>query len=258
MAMVGDLQSHERGFHAITARIANRAIPLRIWLAGDATIDRARDMAEVVLLEQLEPFYREDGRSKQRQANGFVCPRGGSCELWLPSRAIRTRLMIRAARMPNCRDLMERLNHFVTGDYATGNLGNLGRKVLHVRIFGDLHSGNILVQPSVSPRPVLIDASLYSSGHWSSDNARLLVDLLLRVRKSGVESMLWPDTAIVEAQLPQLCPYCEASVALNEWEEGPTDAFMARAVQLLPRQHIWINWVSGQKSGTGSGILGLL
>lgn len=235
MAIVGDLESHEHGFHAITAKIAGRAIPLRKWLADDPPLDRAEDMAEVVLLEQLEPFYREDGVSESE---------AGEWVRLSPGRRLRALAAIeryggalgdeRAARLPGSQQMIDRLGHFAREEYEAAGVRNLGRKVFCVRSFGDLHSGNILVQSSRIPRPVLIDASLYGTDHWSADNARLLVDLLLRVRHSGVQSMLWPSGPILDGDLPQLCPLCEAASEISLWEAEPTDAFLAHAVELLP------------------------
>lgn len=235
MGIVGELQSHERGFHAITARIANRAIPLRRWLVEDASVDRARIMAEVVLLEQLEPFYKEDGRSESKAAEWIRLSPGRKLRALAAIDRFKDALVDpRAGKLPADNGAAVNLTRFVKEEFEENFNKSLGRKVLYVRVFGDLHSENILVQPSVAPRPVLIDASLYGSGHWCSDNARLLVDLLLRARRPGVEAMLWPTKSIIEAEMPLLCPYCKISENRSEWDEKPIDAFMARAVELLP------------------------
>ena len=232
MAMVGAVGSHECGYHAIAARIANRAISLRQWLVYEATIEQARALAEVVLLEQLEPFYREDGRMEVGTEALIKMP---------PVRRLRARASLlryadaigdsRAGAQAGSEELIQRLMRFIElGELDGDFLAHLRRRAVYVQVFGDLHSENVLVQPSIHPRPVLIDASLYDRGHWSLDNSRILVDLLLRVRNPGVESMLWTDMPNSPDGVLRLCPYCETDTG---WKLTATDAFMRRAVELL-------------------------
>ena len=208
MAIIGELGTHECGYHAIAARIANRAVSLREWLVGEATIVQSEAVAEIVLKEQLEPFYREESRLEVATAD------------WIPlspAQRVRTRATVeryrgalsdpRAGGRSDSAELIERLIRFIdAGELELETRTRLEKNGVHVKVFGDLHSENILVQPGVNPRPVLIDASLYDRGHWSSDNARLLVDLLLRVRRPGVESMLWTSLSGAQENVLLLSP----------------------------------------------------
>src|SRR6185503_19047334 len=89
---------------------------------------------------------------------------------------------------------------------------------------------NVLVETGQQARPLLIDASMYGPGHWGLDSARLLVDLVLRVRRPGVPSMLWTDLAESAEFALALCRYGGGSI-------DPVDAveaFVAQVVNELP------------------------
>lgn len=235
MAIKGNLGSDGRRYHAITARTANRAVSLRKWLTDQATIEDARTVAQMVLVKQLGPLFRSDGRSESG-TNDWIALR--------PGRKLRALAAIerygnvladpRTAGTPHGGETVQLLSAFVNSNGQGAGPVNSQRSVVFTRVFGDLHSGNVLVQPDTMPLPVLIDASLYGRGHWSSDNARLLVDLLLRVRKPGVESMLWPCMAGDDEELIRLCPFCQSQESLEKPQEQATEAFIAQAVQLLP------------------------
>ena len=238
MAIVGKLGSHKSGYHAITANFvanaSNNAMPLRKWLTDMATAEQATRMAKEVLAELLEPLFHP---------NGF--PRV-SVDDWITLRSgkrLRTLAAIerygsalsdsRAGDLPDSVELMGRLSAFVHGSREIAGAPSVLADVVQVRSFGDLHSNNILVQLGVNPRPVLIDASLYGQDHWSADHVRLLVDLLLRVRNSGVESMLWPPVTDADEQVVLLCRQCQSPESLEEPRGGATDAFIAQAVRQL-------------------------
>lgn len=238
MATVGKLASHKSGYHAITANFAanasSNAIPLREWLTGVATSEQATRMAEEVLNELLEPLFSRDGVPEM------------SVDDWItlrPGRRLRTLAAIeryghvlsdsRTYGLPGSDELIERLSAFVRGDREIAGTPSALVNVVRVRSFGDLHSNNILVQLGVNPRPVLIDASLYGEDHWSADHARLLIDLLLRVRNSGVESLLWPPVTDADEQVVLLCHECPSPESVEEPGDGATGAFIAQAVRQL-------------------------
>jgi hypothetical protein len=237
MSIVGELGSHESGYHALAARVANRTASLREWLLGEATAGQAATAAEVLLLEQLEPLYREDGRRQVETAAWMQLSAG---------RRVRARASVlrygdvvgdsRAGARGDSEDVMQRLMRFIDGvELEVESLSHLRRQGTHVRVFGNLRSDNILVQPGTHPRLVLMDASFYKQDHWSSDNARLLVDLLLRVRHPGLESMLWTSMHDLDDTVNMLCPYCKMdTVQVIGFNVTPTEAFIEQAVELLP------------------------
>jgi len=62
---------------------------------------------------------------------------------------------------------------------------------LVVPAHGDLHGGNVLVRIDSHPQPLIIDLSSFGDHHWAFDPARLMVDIMLRILDSTVESHLW-------------------------------------------------------------------
>jgi hypothetical protein len=62
------------------------------------------------------------------------------------------------------------------------------------------------MQAGPLPRPVLVDAALYRRGHWAADSARLIVDLLLRAWRPGVEAMIWSNIPESVHFGMRLCP----------------------------------------------------
>jgi hypothetical protein len=234
MAIVGDLGSDDRRYYAITAKVASSAISLRRWLLDEATPENAATLAQMILLEDLGPFFRHDGRSEKSVGQWVTLRAGRKLRILAAMERYAGALGdARASGLPGVGELIQRLTDFVRFNGTGAGPVNSERKVSYVRAFGDLHSENILVQNSVSPRSVLIDASLYKQSHWSSDNARLLVDLLLRVRKPGVESMLWPQVPGHEEEMLWLCPYCQPE-SLDESGLDATESFITRAIRLLP------------------------
>ncbi|MEU6024673.1 response regulator [Micromonospora sp. NPDC047134] len=103
----------------------------------------------------------------------------------------------------------------------------LGNRVIHAHGFGDLHSANVLVQVTDSPRALLVDASNYAVHHWATDVTRLLVDLVLRVRRPGIESMLWSEVSVEADFASGLC-HCTGEVAVGD--AALVDAYIARVV----------------------------
>jgi hypothetical protein len=238
MSIIGKLGSHELGYRAIVSNFAasssNDVMPLRKWLTGTATPDQAKVAAQELLSDQLRPLFASVRAEKV------------AVDKWIsfePGRRLRTLAVLkryrhalddsRACGVTDSLDLVRRLSDFVGGDRSIAGAPSPQREVLRVKAFGDLHSNNVLIQLGVNPRPTLVDASLYGPDHWSADNARLLVDLLLRVRNSGVESMLWPALMKSDEQVVLLCPHCQSRESLEHPEEGPVGAFIGQAVRHL-------------------------
>lgn len=238
MKIAGKPATHNSGYHAITTNYlgnaSNKAVPLRKWLTDFADAEQARTMAEQVLVELLDPFFYPGGLKKK------------SVDEWMTlgsGRRLRTLAAIdrygsvlgdeRAYGLPDSVALTGLLSAFVKGDREVAGAPSEQATVTQVRSFGDLHSNNILVQLGAVPRPVLIDASLYDVDHWAADHARLLVDLLLRVRNAGVESFLWPPMTDADEQVVLLCNECQSPESLEAPGGAATDAFIAKAVQQL-------------------------
>ncbi len=238
MSIIGKLGSHKRGYRAIVANFAasssDDVMPLRRWLTGPATAEQAKMAAQELLCGQLKRLFTS------------VQPERAAVDDWIalqPGRQLRALAVIeryrhaleddRVCDVTDSSDLVRRLTQFVGGDRSVAGAPSPRREVSRVKAFGDLHSNNVLIQLDVNPRPTLVDASLYGSDHWSADNARLLVDLLLRVRNSGVESMLWPAIKTPDKQVVLLCPHCQLRESLETPEDGPVGAFIAQAVSQL-------------------------
>jgi CheY-like chemotaxis protein len=238
MSIVGKLGSHKGGHRAITANFAsstsNNVMALRKWLISAASPSQAATAAQELLSDQLRPLF-ESAKAGEVAVDNWISLRPGG--------RLRTLAVIerygnalddaRACGVTDSRDLVQRLSSFVSGDRTVAGAPSPERMVKFVKSFGDLHSNNVLIQLGVNPRPILVDASLYGQDHWSADNARILIDLLLRVRNSGVEAMLWPAVAKVDEQVVLLCPECQSPESLASPEDGATGAFIAQAVSQL-------------------------
>jgi hypothetical protein len=99
--------------------------------------------------------------------------------------------------------------------------------VTYVHGFGDLHATNILVRTAGRPGPVLIDASAYGPQHWAGDAARLLVDLVLQARRTGVDAMLWTSVA---ADAPYAGGLCGCAGAGAGDPANPVDALVGQVI----------------------------
>ena len=240
MAIIGKLGIHKLGYRAIVANFAasssNNVMPLRKWLTGTTIPDQAKVAAQELLCDQLRPLFASV-RAEKVAVDEWIS--------FKPGRRLRTLAVLdryryalddsRACGVTDSADLVRRLSNFVEGDRSIAGTPSPKREVLRVKAFGDLHSNNVLIQLGVNPRPTLVDASLYGPDHWSADNARLLVDVLLRVRNSGVESMLWPALTESDEQVVLLCPHCQSRESLEHPEHGSVDAFIGQAVSQLER-----------------------
>lgn len=58
---------------------------------------------------------------------------------------------------------------------------------------GDLHSRNVLVTKGGTPKALIIDTAEFSTYHWATDYARLLVDLLVTIFDYGIRSYQWAN-----------------------------------------------------------------
>jgi hypothetical protein len=271
------------GYAAIKAKLAPKAVTLAAWLTDDAgardehdvpRADQARNIAQTLFGEQLAALFDEALRTNVPIAE------------WLtPSPVLKLRVehalaMYRdawahphGASQADAAGLTKLLAGYVTsGTLPVADARRLAGETTFVHGFGDLHSTNVLVPEAVFPRPVLVDASLYGSHHWAGDAARLIVDLILRVRGSGAAAMLWQDFEEACLYAGSLCPMAR-SAAKAAHGADPTeavDAFITHVVSGLPvllhvedlqiPPHTW-HWqwhaalaIEFLRQGSGSGV----
>lgn len=234
------------GYAAVRARLARNAITLASWLTGGdetgsgrqpPTVDQASKVAETLFGEQLTAMFEEALRT--------TVP----IRQWLaPSPVLRLRSEHALAtygevwhheRGANRRDAVE-LSALISSYLTSGYLplsepGQADEETTYVHGFGDLHSTNVLIMHGASPRPVLVDASLYRSYHWAGDAARLLVDLVIRVRRSRAAAQLWEEFDEDCQHAYGLCPIYRSSDP--RWDNDETqavDAFITHVVRSLP------------------------
>jgi hypothetical protein len=229
VSLKGRVQTDISGYHAVIMRIAQVSVPLDEWLLAMASSIAAQEISTVLFGQLLRPFFEQhDGLRVVASA-------------WLlPSSADTVRAQATLARFePVLADprtgairsasLEFRILHAFLDDpnFLPTYAPSLPEQVLLVRSFGDLHCRNVLVQGDPLPRPVLVDASLFGFRHWASDSTRLIVDLFLRVRHPGAESMLWNDLEESIQAGERLCP-CRYGEPRRD--ETPVGVFIARAV----------------------------
>jgi CheY-like chemotaxis protein len=235
--IVGDVQvDATSGYAAMAARLATDAVTLASWLTGpgDPPPQRARDAAEVLFGEQLSQLFEPALRHRTPIAR------------WLSSSPVlrlRTEQVLAVyqpvwgdragGRQDDSGELAALLADFVaTGKLAVTRPARLDGDTTFVGGFGDLHSTNVLIQQGLHDRPVLVDASSYGKQHWATDAARLLVNLTLRVRRSGAPAMLWLDIDDSVRFADRLCPRADRA---GDGDREPVDAFVSQILANLPR-----------------------
>jgi CheY-like chemotaxis protein len=227
------------GYSAFAARLAANAVTLCSWLSkpvkprGLPTTDQAHAAADVLFAEHLAPLFQRNRREERPLSSWLTLS---------PVLVLRVRDALSTYQDvwthedgANCTDapvLSKRLLDFLAErKLPTDNPAGADGKVIFVDGFGDLHSSNVLIQHGVHVRPILVDASLYDKHHWAADASRLLVDLVLRVWRSDVESMIWSRFADARAYAQRLCPLASPAVAADG---TPIDAFISRVLRRLP------------------------
>jgi CheY-like chemotaxis protein len=237
VAIEGDVHSDGSGYHAVVAKIAEGAQTLSVWLADDETrAEQTEQVAKVLFGEILAPLFQEGLQDSV------------PVEQWLSSPPL-LRLRVNqslgslrdAATHPDgggCRGasrLWELLDQFVNqASLPVRQADRVRGNVMYVGTFGDLHSGNVLVRRGVFTMPILIDASGYGRQHWGRDGSRLLVDLFLRARAAGVQSMMWSDFADSARAAARLCPLAARDPVRPS---DPVSAFIDAVVRDL-RSHL--------------------
>ncbi|GAA2851582.1 hypothetical protein Acy02nite_35170 [Actinoplanes cyaneus] len=237
------------GYSAIAAELVNDAVPLNEWLRQPgATADQAVELADDLHGHQLIGLLQPSLRRKVPTGDWLtVSPvlrlrvqdsLAAYTEVWKSEHG---------AGQADAETKAAALLAFVHDGTLPGtDRDRPGDTVPHARGFGDLHSGNILVQSLSRPRPLLVDASHFGVHHWATDVTRLLVDLVLHVRRPGVESMLWTEVTADAAFASGLC-HCTTSPATTD--VNPVDAYLNHVVsqrkrylrldQLEPREKDW-------------------
>jgi hypothetical protein len=222
------------GYSAYAARLAGNSVTLASWLTS-ATPPTSADtdaVARVLFGEHLTPLFEENLQSTRRVQD------------WLklsPVHRLRLHIALETYaeiwRDPDGADredapaMAQQLRTFAdTGALSVADPDGPEVKTVFVAGFGDLHSTNVLVQQSTFPRPMLVDASLYGTHHWTADAARLLVDLTLRVRQAGARSLLWSHVAEGVTYANRLCPLSKDLVP----GDRPVEALIYHTLVRLP------------------------
>ena len=230
VSFIGEIQTDASGYHAVVTRVANGSAALADWLLYAATSGEAARVADALFIDLLHPLFGRDGRRSVEASKWLSL----SVADIMRARETLTRYepVLSDGRVGKVwRGAVEfkGLRALLEGDGYSLRLTKIWPDTVQfVRGFGNLHSRNVLVQGTVQPRPVLVDASLYGFHHWASDSARLIVDLFLRARRPGVESMLWSDLEESVGAGERLCPHsCEGPAK----DDRAVDAFIATGVR---------------------------
>lgn len=222
------------GYSALAARLARDAVTLASWLHDPSTtVEQAKNVADELFGAHLARLFQLNLRQR-RGATGWIT--------MSPVHQLRVHDALstygdvwahpQGADRPDADELGAVLREYVDfGSLPNVDARLLDEDVIFVNAFGDLHATNVLVQKVGQPRPVLVDASRYGAHHWATDAARLVVDLVLQVRRPGVESMLWSSLADEYGFAESLC-HC-SSATIDEVAEHPVDAFIAQVVAKL-------------------------
>jgi CheY-like chemotaxis protein len=205
----GEMRTHEAsGYAALEAGLARDSVTLAAWLSDPATeVAHARTVAEELFGVHLKVLFQANLRQER------------PVEDWLTlSPVLKLRVREALARYAgiwahadgagrrDVVDLTRDLHAFIDEGTLPGIDPRLrGGRVTQVHAFGDLHSTNVMVYTAAHPRPLLVDASQYGSHHWATDATRLVVDLVVQVRRLGVESMRWPAVGEDIAYAEGLC-----------------------------------------------------
>ncbi|RZU48791.1 CheY-like chemotaxis protein [Krasilnikovia cinnamomea] len=221
---------HSSDYGALAARLAHNAVTLDSWLRSpETTAAQARQVADELFGGHLKRLFQETLRQTQDSSR------------WLDTAPLHKRRIEDAlatyapvwahpegAHQENVDERVVLLRTYIETRTLPGvEPSMIDKTVVFVHAFGDLHATNVLVQTVGQPRPVLVDASQYGPHHWATDSTRLLVDLVLQVRRAGVESMLWSAVADDCAYADGLCG-CTADNAGES--TTPVDAFIAQVL----------------------------
>jgi hypothetical protein len=231
---IGDIESDSSGYCAIAFKVAESAISLGRWLPT-ASEQQAREVAFELFGECLRGLFREELWDEKPATD------------WMASSAlIRLRTgaaleaLAEALAHPHGagRDDVDLIGRTLLDFTSTGTLSVAQPKRLAVPVrfvcgFGDLHSSNVLVQEGIHARPLLIDASRYGSHHWAADSARMIVDLFLRIRSSGLNALLWDDFTASVQQARGLCPLCRGDCPAKP--ACPAEIFIDAIIERLPK-----------------------
>lgn len=190
------------GWLAIATLFADDAVTLRQWLADDSAAVAVPHVLRLLFLNGgLIQGYNSSvppERAERRPSEYLALP---------PFRRVRVRAAVR--------ELAKALNHpeaagiadsdevvrVVEGFARDGRLDNVpaadtGGDLLLGYGHGDLHAGNVLIKLGTEPAPMVVDLAAFGVHHWTTDVARLTVDLLMRSLDSTVESFFWRRFAI--------------------------------------------------------------
>jgi hypothetical protein len=232
VSIIRGVRSDASGYHAIAGRLAENTISLADWLGRIADVDQAGVVAEILLGEVLAPLFYQESQVRAPILD------------WIASSPIEI-VQARAAlaqyapaisdsRAGGCRTADRELKQLgvllETRELPVSKGTAVPSEVEFVWSFGDLRSTNILVQDGVAPRPILMDSSSFDRRHWASDSARLLADAFLRVRRPGVESMIWDDIGDSVRSGLHLCPFCDREPDISP---EPVEEFIYRCVSRL-------------------------
>jgi hypothetical protein len=217
------------GYHAVIMDVLRDSMTLDEWLLRKASNNEALRVARDLLGELLRPFFEQPERPPAR-TRAWLMP-STSDVVRAAATLARFEPVLADSRTGNKRSnaLEFRVLRAFLQDpsFLRTHAPTLPDQVYFVRSFGDLHCRNVLVQGEAQPTPLLIDASLHGLRHWASDATRLIVDLFLRVRRPGVESMLWDDLEDSILAGERLCPHRYGTPSPDA---NPAGVFLATAV----------------------------
>jgi hypothetical protein len=182
------------GWYATGAKLDQEAVNLRSWLASGPPCGQVEVLFELLFAECLGRLY--DTTRDNRPTTPLALLRFPHYKQRLVLQALDelapTLTRPEGGALGDITAIQADINFFATEQRLPGVLErNLPKETVVTKTHGDLHGGNVLVYQGKNPSPALIDFSEFDEAHWSSDPARLIVDLVMRGVDAGAESMFF-------------------------------------------------------------------
>jgi Phosphotransferase enzyme family len=181
------------GWYALSTPLVQNAVTLRTWLAAEPDPRAVHDVLEMLFVDGLRLLYDASQHSVARSSSTPRFPLYRQRQV-LHAMDVLAAVLIRidGGQLEDVPTLVRDITGFVCEDRVLDVLTrSMPSATCRARVHGDLHAGNVLVHDGHHPIPAVIDLSAFGPAHWSTDAARLAVDLLMRSIDPGAESMFF-------------------------------------------------------------------
>lgn len=184
------------GWYALAWQLQGGAMTLRDWLARGAPDAAVEDVFAALFTDGLGGVYADTAQEIDSPADLLRTPYHRQRRILHALNQV-TPILTHpdGCRLPE--SLVEELTEQVTGFVSDGRIGGADAQLLaRQRTYsafshGHLHGTNVLVYDGRHAEPTVIDASRFGYAHWTTDPARMAVDLLMHSVDPGVESLFF-------------------------------------------------------------------